>query len=240
MIPLVRSVSEAISILRLLAEHPAPLRLTDVAHFTSTSPSTCLGLLRTLVAEGAIERSDDKRYGLSAGWRELSALADETGSRIVSRAGPLLRSFANKHDATTGLWRFCHRDRFELIALGESRATTRIHMSIGQRQPLGGGGIGRAFAAAQDIDEAELERRFAKARWQTPLKFSDYKRQVGAAKRDGFALDEGDAFAGICSVSCVVPTQPIIYLLSTSIFIYTRETAKLGKELIGLAQELSG
>ena len=238
----VRSVSQAFSILRLLAEEARPKRLTDLARVTGLSPSSCLGILRTLVAEGAIEIDSQKRYRLSPGWARLEALTDCTEARLLAKSGPLLSRFAIENDAVTGLWRLNQRDRIELIALGESQSLTRIHMSIGQRQPLGGGGIGRALAAELGLDDTELESRFSGARWQTPLTFATYKEQVAAAANYGFAIDDGYAFAGVCSVSCVIPRATPRYLLSTSVFARTRsepELLSLGKNLVELAKEIS-
>jgi IclR family acetate operon transcriptional repressor len=51
----VRSVSQAFSLMRLLAVAAAPQSLTDLVRATGTSPSSCLNLLRTLLTEGVIE-----------------------------------------------------------------------------------------------------------------------------------------------------------------------------------------
>ncbi|MGW8202262.1 IclR family transcriptional regulator [Sphingomonas bisphenolicum] len=241
MVSLVRSVSEAFSILRSLAAPVGAQRLTDLVRLTGISPSSCLSLLRTLVAEGAIELDRDKRYRLSPGWAGISALTDAADARLIARANLSLSKFASEHDAAVGLWRHRQRDRIELIALGESSSNTRIHMSVGQRQPLGSGAIGRALAAATQVDEAELAQRFATARWQRPLSFSDYKAQVEFARRHGHAVDDRYAFAGICSVSCVLPAEIPTYVLSASFFAGVRDDAEisaLGSDLCELARSL--
>ena len=69
----VRSVSQAFAILRLLGDAGA-LTLSDIGRSVGLSPSSCLNLLKTLVAEGAIEREGaSKRYRLTAPWQAAEA-----------------------------------------------------------------------------------------------------------------------------------------------------------------------
>ncbi len=229
----VRSVSQAFAILRLLARDGQAQTLSDVARATGLSVSSCLNLLRTLVAEGALEAESGKRYRLAPGWSDLGALMRSEVARVVARARPLLTRFAELHDATVGLWHIEPRERLELVALGESDSATRIHMAVGQRQPIGGGSTGRALAAVQGVDDAELMRRFAALRWHRPLDYAAYALQVGAARSSGYALDDGFGHAGVCSAACVVPGQPAAYCLSASIFAGSRDPD--GVRALGLA-----
>lgn len=238
MIGPVRSVSQAFAILRLLARDDHPHTLSDVARATGLSVSSCLNLLRTLVAEGALEAESGKRYRLAPGWGELGALMRGQTARLVARAQPLLSRFAEQYDATVGLWHIQPRERLELIAMGESESATRIHMVVGQRQPIGGGSTGRALAAAQGVNDEELARRFAALRWHRPLDYAAYATQVGAARSSGYALDDGFAHAGVCSVACAVPGEPLTFCLSASTFAGSRDgdsIRQLGQALNALA-----
>lgn len=236
----VRSVSQAFAIVRLVAARPRGMTLSDIARAVELSPSSCLNLLRTLVGEGALERGhDDRRYRLVPGW---SATAPPRGriERLIERARAPMRSFAEAHDCTVGLWQVISADRLALVALGDSEASTRIHMAVGQRQPTGGGSIGRALSATEGVDEAELRRRYATVRWQQPLPFETYAAQVARAARTGFAVDDGFGHAGICSLGVTVPglSHPRL-CLSASIFARSRDTVAidaLGQALAALAR----
>lgn len=237
----VRSVSQAFAILRLLAREAQAQTLSDVARATGLSVSSCLNLLRTLVAEGALVAESGKRYRLAEGWSDLGALMRGEAALLIARAQPLLTRFAEAHDATVGLWRLEPRERLELVALGTSESATRIHMVIGQRQPFGGGSTGRALAAAQVLDDGELARRFAVLRWQRPLDFAAYATQVAAARSLGYALDDGFAHAGVCSVACVVPGETLRFCLSASTFAGSRDAdgvRSLGHALGALARAI--
>ncbi len=235
----VRSVSLAFAVLRAVAARPRGATLSEVARAVDLGPSSALNLLRTLVAEGALERDEtDRRYRLVPGW---SATGPARGriDRLIERARAPARAFAEEHDCTVGLWQVVSADRMALAALWDSGAATRIHMVIGQRQPIGGGSTGRALAAFERLDEAELRRRFDAVRWQQPLSFAAYAEQVQQAAQCGYAIDENMGHAGICSIGAVVPGpgSPRI-CLSVSTFARTREApqlAALGRELVALA-----
>lgn len=235
----VRSLSQGFAILRLLAMRDA-LTLSDICRETGLSPSSGLNLLRTLVAEGAIERDfGGKRYRLAAGWGDLAVLHTDEVARFAARVRPLLARFAAAHDATAGLWQVQADERLSLIALGESGAETRIHMVEGQRQPLGGGAAGRALTAAEALDRAGLAARFARVRWRNPLGFTTWLGQVAEAVQRGYAVDDGYIHAGVCSVGVAVPGTPVRFCLSATIFAGSRDAAaqdELGRALSVLAR----
>ncbi|MEO0033015.1 MAG: hypothetical protein RIS94_2773 [Pseudomonadota bacterium] len=235
----VRSVSQAFTILRLLSGGEA-LSLSEIARALDLSPSSCLNLLRTLTSERAVEQ-ERKRYRIAPGWAGVEGLTGAQASRAVALARPLLADFATRHDAATGLWHTIAGERIVLAALGESSAAMRIHMTEGQRQPIGGGAIGRALAAADGIDEAERARRFAQARWRRPIDLLAWSEQVARAAVQGFGIDDGFAHPGICSLGVVVPGGGALRLfLSASLFAGARTGAEVDAIGRALAQLGSG
>ncbi|BAV63695.1 IclR family transcriptional regulator [Sphingobium cloacae] len=234
----VRSVSQAFAIIRLLAEG-RPLSLSDIGRSLGLSPSSGLNLLRTLVEEGIVERdAQGKRYQLAQAWSRFDALREGGAQGVVDRSRPLLARFARTHDVSTALWQLVPGGRLRLVAYGESAGPMRIHLTEGQRQPLGGGAVGRALAAAQEVDDEELERRFSTVRWQSALSFAEYKEQVRNAALHGFAVDDGYAHAGICSLAVAMPHLRTGFGLSASIFARSRDEkglSDLGEALIRLA-----
>ena len=82
----VRSVSQAFAILRLLSSHPAGLTLSEIARDLALSPSSCLNLLRTLVAEGMVERGGAaKLYRAASGWAFRRGSKRSSGSTRKAR-----------------------------------------------------------------------------------------------------------------------------------------------------------
>lgn len=243
--PPVRSVSQAFAILRLFAGDGRRMSLSDVARVQGLSPSSCLNLLRALVREGALLRDEATRtYCLAPAWAAAGVL-DDAATRAIARWQPLLARFAAEHDAAVGLWRQVGEARLTLVALAESGAATRIHMALGQRQPVGGGSTGRALAAAAELSEAALRRRFAAVRWQKALTFEQWLEQVEDARRAGYAIDDGYGHAGICSLGAVVRDEAGAseFCLSATVFGGSRsagEIAALGRALANLARSVPG
>lgn len=198
------------------------------------------------MAEHAVVRdSEGKRYALATAWREFAGLHDDT-ARTLAQVRPLLAELAEAQDAAIGLWQVLPQERMSLIALGESQAATRIHMAVGQRQPLGSGASGRALAAFDNPGEKELQRRFAKVRWRRPLTYPAWLQQIARASRDGYAIDDGFGHPGICSLSVVVPPtsaqEPVRFCVSASVFAASRDSRqidRLGRALSGLAARIS-
>lgn len=237
----VPSVVNAFAIMRALA-HGRALTLSEVAQQCGISPSTCLGLLRTLVAEGVLHSGASKRYALSSPWaKSIESDVDGT-ARLITSARPSLERAARAWRAPVGLWQLVSNVRVQLVALGEDTAATRIHMEEGQRQPMGGGSVGRAFAASQNLQPSELARHHAEVRWQRPVSFSEYAESVDQARVRGWSIDDGSAYAGITSLAVTLPQTPAIFCLSASVFAGSRtdcELAALGRSLMALAAELT-
>lgn len=239
----VRSVSQAFAILRLVAARGQAMTLSDIARSAGLSPSSCLNLLRTLVAEGVLHREQEgRRYQLAANWAAADVLCG-SAQRFVAHARAKLDEFARTEDAAIGLWQLVPGARLVLVVLAESGAATRIHMAEGQRQPWGGGATGRAIAAADNLDKSELARRFEGVRWQRPLAFASYADQVAQAASVGYAIDDSYGHAGICSIGAVVPGEQEgqRFCLSASLFSGARTAAQiraLARRLVQVASEL--
>ncbi|WP_298670383.1 helix-turn-helix domain-containing protein [uncultured Sphingomonas sp.] len=231
----IRSVAQAFAILRLLGES-SPMTLSDIARIVGISPSSCFNLLKTLLDEGAIERDARTRsYRLTRVWAAAEALRDDAAQGLAERARPAMTRLAQTNDAAIGLWKVISRERVRLILRAESDAGLRVAMADGQRQPLGGGAVGRALAAAEGVDDDELARRYAAVRWQTALPFADYAAQVRLARERGFAADDGFAHRGICTVAVPIAEIAPGFCLSASLFAGARGEA----EIVALADELA-
>ncbi|WEK44784.1 MAG: helix-turn-helix domain-containing protein [Candidatus Sphingomonas colombiensis] len=231
----IRSVAQAFAILRLLGES-SPMSLSDIARIVGLSPSSCFNLLKTLLDEGAIERdARTKYYRLTRVWAAAEALRDDAAQGLAERARPAMAKLAQANDAAIALWKVISRERVRLILRAESDAGVRVAMADGQRQPLGGGAVGRALAAAQEVSGGELARRYAAVRWQTALSFEDYAAQVRRARDRGFAVDDGFTHRGICTVAVPITEIAPGFCLSASIFAGSRGEA----EIVALAGELT-
>jgi DNA-binding IclR family transcriptional regulator len=229
----VRSLSLGFAILRLLASSGAQ-SLTEVARALQLNPSSCLNLLRTLVDEGAVDfEGRRKTYRLADDWAATDVFGTGKAQTLIERMQPLMTHAAKNASATIGLWQVVPGQRVRLISHAECDAMLRIQLAEGQRQPLGSGAIGRALAAAQGLDDGEIARRFAEVKWQKVVRLRDYIAEVRIAQTCGYAVDDGAAFAGVCSVAVALPHLTPSFCLSASLFSGSRSADEVKN--IGLA-----
>jgi DNA-binding IclR family transcriptional regulator len=237
----VRSLAHAFTILRLLSDS-SRMRLTEVSLRSGISASSCLNLLTTLVQEGAVLRDrKTKTYRLASDWANLQTLRHDLSARLVETCQPLLDSLSEASDAAIGLWKITSRDRVQLIAQAETKGGVRLRLDEGQRQPLGSGAVGRAFAAAEQVDRAELKLRFAPVRWQVPLPFAEYEAQVARASRYGYAVDRDLSYRGISSIAVPLTDLPPGFCLSASLVSGSRndtELAVLAGDMLRVRDEI--
>lgn len=213
---MVKPVSNAIGILRYLSQTGAPERAADIARHLSINPSTCFNILRTLVAEDVIDfNPQSKMYSAGVG---LAKLADQlvTQGHRVELARPVMEELAARFQVTLTLWRRMGLDRIVLVSSVASPTALRIDMPAGQRLPLLMGASGRLFVSQMGWSEDEARAEFAHIRWSRAISFDTYWREVGRAKRRGWAVDDAYFANGILTVAAPVrdPTGGIAFTLS--------------------------
>jgi DNA-binding IclR family transcriptional regulator len=200
---LVKPVSNALAILRLLTAATTPMSLSQIAAALGLNVSTCLYILRTLVHERVLRVDAASRgYVLDVGLFDLLQGALAQGGQIHA-VRPKMEKVAREFGITVTVWRV-EGDRLALAAVGESDAAMRIQMEIGQRVPLLVGAMGRLVAAHSGRSEAELRRLFREVRWQNPLTFESFLSQARKARRTGWAIDDGQVSSGTVTVSAPV------------------------------------
>lgn len=187
---LVGSVVQALSVLRYIARTREPAGVTAIARALQINPSSCFNILRTLVAEGFLERDDaTKTYVLGVAPLDLArSVIDENGAFPYLR--PDMQRVADTFSVTTTLWRMTRGERWVMVGLAESLALARIHMTVGQRLPLYCGAMGRVLAAHRALPQSEMLSRFKAVRWHRAPTVEEYLEQVEETAERGWGLDE--------------------------------------------------
>ncbi len=236
----VGAVANAARILGHLGSAPGPLRLTQISRPLGINTSTCLNILRTLVAEGLVRNdATTKTYRLGRRIVELARNAlnreDNLGSLRHARD-----AVARLHGITIMLWGRLDSESLILLAASVGEPLRGLHAEIGIRVPLLTGSMGRLFAA--ELNPIELRRRFDAVAWQRPPDFDSYLRQVGEAAQRGWALDAGHqdtVFWGI-SVPVVHPGTRLDRAISAVLFTDQQNAApieRIAQDLLMLARE---
>ena len=179
-----QTLERALRILRVLAEHPDGLSVTELAAALATNRAGVYRLLGPLVTQRLVSRGDDGRHALGPG---LVELASRVRPRLQEVAAAELRPLADALRATTAL---TVRDGDEAVvtAVAEPRSTD-LHMTyrLGLRHPLDRGAAGIAILAAAPPVAGE-------------------RPEVAAARERGWAATSGEIAPGAHGVAAPVGT----------------------------------
>ena len=198
------AISRAAAILRLLGKSDAPLRLQAIAEALNLVPSTCLYVLRALVAEELVAfEPDTKRYSLEAGvlslarqWLRRNQFAD-LAQRELDR-------ISQAFDVTMLGVHIVGLDHIVVVAVSQSWNNFQLSAQIGSRFPALISATGRCIAAFGEYDAEELEPRFRHLRWDKPPSFEDWLAQVEQTRSQGFAIDAGNYISGVTVLAAPV------------------------------------
>ncbi len=198
------AISRAAAVLRLLGKTDAPLGLNAIARELGMVPSTCLHVMRALVAEEFVALDPDtKRYSLQAGVLTL-ARHWLRSDRFTDLAQPELDRLAQTFDVTMLGVHIVGLDHIIVVALSQSGQSFHLSTQIGSRFPALISATGRCIAAFGDHPEADLEARFRTLRWDDPPSLEDWKTQVCQTRDQGFAVDAGNYISGVTVVAAPV------------------------------------
>jgi DNA-binding IclR family transcriptional regulator len=184
-------VRKAALLLRLLAQHPGGLGLSEVARLANLHHATAYRLLWTLSAAGLVESgSADRRYRLGFRILELAGvLLDGLEVRQVAR--PVLPWLASLSGETAHL---ATLDRDEMVCLdrvdGPHPVTLRTR--LGFRLPAHATSVGKAFLAFSA--PAVVERVVQSGRLTRYTEYTITSREAFLAhleqvRRQGYAVD---------------------------------------------------
>jgi DNA-binding IclR family transcriptional regulator len=198
------AISRAAAVLRLLGKSAAPLGVHSIARELGLVPSTCLHVLRALVAEEFVFFDPaTKRYSLEAGVLTL-ARHWLRRNRFTDLAQPVLDRIGEAFDVTVLGVHIVGLDHIIVVAVSQSGQNFQLSTQIGSRFPALISATGRCIAAFGDHSEAELEARFKTLRWDEPPTLDEWKAQVGQTRVRGFAVDAGNYISGVTVVAAPV------------------------------------
>lgn len=200
----VPAVSRSIAILRLLGKTKEPMNAKSIALALDLVPSTCLHILRVLVAEKLLSfDSASKRYRLGTGMLVLARSVMETNS-FAQVVQPTLDEISDKWGVTAIGVEVVDIRQIVVTALSRSSLPFRLHVDVGSRFPGLISATGRLVAAFGAAPSEEIEKQFASLRWQKPIAVAAWRKEVESARRAGFSIDNGRYIAGITLIAVPV------------------------------------
>jgi DNA-binding IclR family transcriptional regulator len=198
------AISRAAAILRLLGKSDAPLGVQAIARELDLVPSTCLHVLRALVAEELVSCDPDtKRYSLEAG---VLTLARHWLRR--NRFNDLAQAELDRIGQTFGVTmlgvQIVGLEHIVVVAISQSGNDLHLSTQIGSRFPALISATGRCIAAFGGYAQEELRQRFRALRWDDPPTFDEWETQVEKTRLQGFAIDPGNYISGVTVVAAPV------------------------------------
>lgn len=198
------AISRAAAVLRLLGKSEAPLGLNVIARELGLVPSTCLYVLRALVAEELVAFDPDtKRYVLAAGVLSLARgwLRRDPFAELAQ--APLDRLSREFGVTMLGVQIF-GIDHIIAVAVSRAGAGFQLATEVGSRFPALISATGRCIAAFGGYPESQLAARFATLRWEDPPSFVQWQEQVAETRARGLGIDRGNYIAGVTVLAAPV------------------------------------
>jgi DNA-binding IclR family transcriptional regulator len=239
----VPAVERAIAILRLLARSDVPLGVQAIARELGLVPSTCLHILRVLVAqELAGFDPQTKHYRLDAGILSIArgVLRQSSFSQLIQ---PALDRISKQHAVATNAVRVIGLAHATVIAISQAAQPFHIHVGIGSRFPALVSVTGRCIAAFGNHDWGDIERAFFAVRWDRPPSFRAWQSEVEDTRRKGYAVDPGNYICGVTIVGAPVMNRGRVSHIIVGIGLTEQfkpsSLARLGKDLVAAARDAS-
>lgn len=193
----VPAVTRSVAILRLLARSDQELGVNAIARELAIVPSTCLHILRALVAEELVAFDPvTKLYRLDAGVLTLArrALRQDGFARLAQVE---LDALSARFGVTAIGVRVIGLQHMIVVAISRSDMTLRLHVDVGSRFPALISATGRCLAAFGGYPDFDIERAFRALRWDAAPRYEAWADEVEATRRRGYGIDRGNYIRGI-------------------------------------------
>ncbi|WP_197321087.1 IclR family transcriptional regulator [Saccharomonospora sp. NB11] len=194
-------VSRVLSVLYAFDDAHRRLTATEVARRADLPVPTAHRLLRELLAGEAVTRGADGRYAIGRRLWDVGMLAPEQ-TELQQLASPFLSDI---HAATRATVHLAVRDGTEALYLDRlaGRASVPVVSRAGSRLPLHATGVGKVLLAhaPEEVREDYLAGPLRRPTPHTVTHPDRLRRQLAAARRDGYATTVDEMTLGACSIA---------------------------------------
>lgn len=198
--PGLRSVGIALDVLECFSTD-AELGVTDIAHKVGVAKSTAHRMLTMLTLRGYTEQvADNGKYRLGLHAYDLGQLA-QVRHVLRHAALPVMRYLA---DATSLTINLSVPDGADMVFVErlESPGLEAVLEHTGRRLPAHVTSSGKVVAAFNpEVDRARRAAGFPPRVSRTVRSEADWERELGLARRQGFASSESESFNDVSTVA---------------------------------------
>ena len=202
----IQVIERMMKLLDVLAEHPEPLGLKQIAQYTALHPSTAHRILAAMTTGRLVDRVEPGSYRLGMRLLELGTLV-RSRINVREHALPLMRELHAQTGETVNL---SVRQDDEIVYVertSSGRSAMRIVHMIGARAPLHVTSSGKLFLLEEGF--AKL-RDYAKRTGLAPhtrnslSSLPTLERDLERTQRQGWAVDNEEAEIGVRCVAAAV------------------------------------
>lgn len=178
------------------------LTLAQIRESTGLPTSTVQRLVGNLVAQGFIDRVDDKyRVGVKMSYWAAPATH---GVELIEIIKPVLQDLRDKLGETVCFFQ-TSLDYRVCVAMAETRHMLRRDMAVGRILPLHAGSAGRVLLAWDpEVAERVLATRLDQLTDSTITDTDSLKAAIKQTHADGYALTTGERESGASGLSAPV------------------------------------
>jgi DNA-binding IclR family transcriptional regulator len=200
----VPAVTRAVAILRALGRSETSLGVNAIARALGLVPSTCLHILRVLVAEGLVAfDTETKRYALDAGMLSLARSVVRRNS-FAEQVQPHLDRITKQFGFAAVGVQLVGLDHMVVVAISRADQGIQFHVDIGSRFPALLSATGRCLAAFGDFSWRAIDARFKSLRWAKAPSEETWRREIAATREAGYAIDPGNYIEGVTVLAAPV------------------------------------
>lgn len=197
----VPAVTRSIAILRLLGRQKHGMGVKAIADELGLVPSTCLHILRVLVAENLVRVDPEtKRYALGSGMVSLARSVLEGGG-FASLAQPCLDRLSGTHGITVLGVEITSRRTTLVLAASRPDQPLQLHADVGSEFPYLTSATGRLVAAYSGKPASKLRAMFDTIEWFRRPSVEEWLKQVEDARINGWSIDRDGFKNGITAVA---------------------------------------
>ena len=195
----IQVVERMMKLLDVLAHHPDPAPLKQIALETGLHPSTAHRILGAMTQSGFVERADGGSYRLGIRLLELGSLVK---SRISLRE-TAMPAMLKLHAATGESVNLGIRDEDEIVYVertSSGRSAVRVVHIVGARAPLHTTATGKLFLVEDGIERVREYARRTGLPASTPTSITDMptlEREMDKVRRHGVAFDLDEVEPGV-------------------------------------------
>lgn len=197
------AVQKAFEMLKLVSESKEDLGLSEMADRLGYSKSTTHGLIRALLAAGALAKNQGgRKFFLGPAIVEL-AFKSWNYFRVIELAQPHLDELRDRIGETVFLG-VLSRTRAVIVAISEANKPLKISSPPGVSIPVLAGAVGKVFLARMDPAQAQgliRERGLPAFTSRSIVDPDDYMKELDRVRRKGYALDDEEYLPGVKAVA---------------------------------------